>query len=51
MSEQKMSLEERIARLEEQLARRNDRDEIENLVAVHQHYMTANQGERAFDEL
>lgn len=51
MSEQKISLEERIARLEEQLARRNDRDEIENLVAVHQHYMTANQGERAFDEL
>ena len=32
-------------------ARREDRDEIENLVAVHQYYMTGNQGERAFDEL
>lgn len=51
MNKHEMSLDERISALEARLARREDRDEIENLVAVHQYYMTGNQGERAFDEL
>lgn len=45
------SLEERVAFLEKQLERKTDREKIENLISVHQHYLAGNQGPRALREL
>ena len=51
MNQQDISLAERLKALEEKLDRQADRSAIENLAAAHQHYMTGNEGEKAFDTL
>lgn len=45
------ALQRRLDALEQELARRRDREEIENLAARYQHYWTAGQGGRIVDEL